>query len=93
MAALQTFDHALSDAAVVYAARNQHMHFNEEQLREPSLNVFELLATEHEYKSTVPFRDSPFDLENPGLVSFAANVTALLGWRDYERYVEDMRVL
>ena len=78
---------------VVYAARNQHTHFNEGALREPNATVFELLSTSHEYSNSLPFRDAAFDLRNPSIVSFAANVTALLGWRDYETYLADINAM
>jgi hypothetical protein len=78
---------------VVYAARNQHTHFNEQTLREPSKTVFERLATAHEHAEKLPFRDSMFDLGNTGIVSFAANVTGLIGWRDYETYLADLHAM
>ena len=76
---------------VVYAARNQHTHFNDGSLHEPSATVFERLTTAHEHAATSPFRDQAFDLNNPGIISYAANVTALLGWRDYHTYCADLR--
>ncbi|MBE2244193.1 MAG: hypothetical protein IAE86_15665 [Burkholderiaceae bacterium] len=76
---------------IVYAARNQHTHFNDELLREPSRSVFKRLATAHGYGKGDTFLDPAFDLSNPLLVSFASNVTALVGWRSYERYIDDMQ--
>jgi hypothetical protein len=76
---------------VVYAARNQHTHFNDESLREPSRSVFNRLATAHGYSKGETFLDPAFDLSNPRLISFASNVTALVGWRSYERYIDDMQ--
>lgn len=76
---------------VVYAARNQHTHFNDEALREPSRSVFNRLATAHGYSKGETFLDPAFDLSNPRLVSFASNVTALVGWHSYERYIDDMQ--
>lgn len=78
---------------VVYAARNQHTHFEDADLREPNLSVFECLATNHGIQSSQPFRDSAFDLQNTGLVSFASNCSALIGWRSYEAYEKDIRTL
>lgn len=78
---------------VVYAARNQHTHFNENALREPSASVFHLLATAHGYGKGQLIVDPAFDLNNEGLVSFASNVTSLIGWRSYEKYSEDMRAM
>ena len=77
---------------VVYAARNQHTHFNEPPLREPSTSVFERLTSGPEFGTSLAFRDPAFDLRNPAILSFAANVTALLGWRNYEQYIGDIRL-
>lgn len=78
---------------VVYAARNQHAHFNEEALREPNVEIFERLATLHEYSGSLSFRDPAFDLQSTRIDSFAANVTALIGWRDYETYIGDINAM
>lgn len=78
---------------VVYAARNQHTHFDEEALREPSASVFHLLATAHGYGGGQQIIDPAFDLNNQSLLSFASNVTSLIGWRSYEQYATDMRTM
>jgi hypothetical protein len=78
---------------VIYAARNQHTHFNDGELREPSRLVFRLLATGHGYGSGQEIVDPAFDLRNERVLSFASNVTSLIGWRSYENYVVDMRAL
>jgi len=76
---------------IVYAARNQHTHFNEDTLREPSASVFHLLATAYGYGGRQQIIDPAFDLANQRLVSFASNITSLIGWRTYEKYAADMR--
>jgi hypothetical protein len=78
---------------VIYAARNQHVHFDDRPLREPSAVVFERLATAHGYPSSESFRDPAFDLSNSSLTSFASNITGLVKWRTYDQYVNDMRAL
>lgn len=78
---------------IVFAARNQHTHFNDEALREPNLSVFHRLATSHGYGGTDVFSDPAFDLSNRSLVSYASNVTSLIGWRSFEGYDEDMRAM
>lgn len=85
--------HGVPLGLVIYAARNQHTHFGDAKLNEPNLTVFERLATNHGIQSSQPFRHPAFDLQNPGLVSFASNCTALIGWRSYEAYEKDLRVL
>lgn len=74
---------------IVYAARNQHTHFNDPKLRMASASVFTNLAREHGYSSSA--LDPAFDLENPILTSYASNVTALIEWRSVEKYQDDMR--
>lgn len=74
---------------IVYAARNQHTHFNDRELRAASAGIFHNLAAVRGLDS--PARDPAFDLENPALTSYAANITALIGWRDAEQYRKDMR--
>ena len=74
---------------IVYAARNQHTHFNDPKLRNASASVFRNLAEAHGYSSSA--RDPAFDLENSRLTSYASNVTSLIGWRSVEKYQADMR--
>lgn len=73
---------------IVYAARNQHTHFNDPQLRKASASVFANLASEHGYSCSA--LDPAFDLNNPSLTSYACNVTALIEWRSFEKYQDDM---
>ena len=74
---------------VIYAARNQHTHFNDDGLREPSSSVFNLLATAHRFGPGIV--DPAFDLKNDRLLSYASNISSLLDWRSYEQYIADMR--
>jgi hypothetical protein len=74
---------------IVYAARNQHTHFNDPKLRNASASVFSNLAEAHGYSSSA--RDPAFDLKNSRLISYASNVTALIDWRSVEKYQDDMR--
>lgn len=76
---------------VIYAARNQHTHYEDDELREPGPAVFESLAVNHGYSSAE--RDPSFDLNNKAIDSFANNVTGLMGWRSYEAYLADMELL
>jgi len=80
---------------VIYAARNQHTHFNDQKLRQPSCEVFHRLSTNHGYgkESLETFRDPSFDLEIPNKTSFASNITRLIGWRSLTEYESDMKQL
>jgi hypothetical protein len=75
---------------VIYAARNQHTHFNDSELREPSASIFNLLATAHGLGGGEVVVDPAFDVKNPRLLSLASNVTALIEWRSYANYQADM---
>lgn len=78
---------------IILAGRNQHAHFGEEPLRDPNVTIFRRLATFHTRASEPEYRDPAFDLDNKALVSFAHNITALLGWRSFEAYEKDLRSL
>ncbi len=80
---------------VIYAARNQHTHFNEQHLNEQNREVFRRLSTNHGYgkDNLETFRDPSFDLEIPNITSFASNITRLIGWRSLTEYESDMKQL
>lgn len=78
---------------IIYAGRNQHMHFEDQTLRDPNVSVFDRLALNHEYPTDTPFRDPAFDLSTTIVVSMSNNITGLIGWRSYEAYMHDMHLL
>ncbi|HKU19277.1 MAG TPA: hypothetical protein VJP80_08550 [Candidatus Saccharimonadales bacterium] len=78
---------------IIYAGRNQHMHFRKADLRNPSMSVLNLLASNFADQTGSPVQDPAFDQKSPGLVSLAHNITALIGWRSYDAYTKDMRNL
>ncbi len=80
---------------VIYAARNQHTHFEDQDLREPNAAVFLRLAANHDYVmgNTASVIDPAFYLSTKSINSFASNVTSLIGWRSVETYESDMRQL
>jgi hypothetical protein len=78
---------------IVFAGRNQHTHYNEAKLHPVNVAVFREISLFETTSTGHELRDPAFDLRNPKLVSFAANVTALLGWRSYDQYIADMRAL
>jgi len=80
---------------IVYAGRNQHTHFEDQNLREPNVEVFRRLAMNHGFgnadeKSVV---DPAFHLDTESITSFAHNITALIAWRSLDAYETDMREL
>lgn len=76
---------------VVYAARNQHTHFKDKKLHEPSNAVFNRLAARRSCDPEMAYRDPAFDLANDRLVSYASNIMNLIGWNTYESYEQDIR--
>ena len=76
---------------IIYAGRNQHTHFKDKKLHEPSNTVFERIAARNSSGSEMANRDPAFDLANDRLDSFASNVVALIGWSAYEDYNQDIR--
>src|SRR3990167_6929857 len=80
---------------IVYAGRNQHTHFEDQNLREPNVEVFRRLAMYHglgkaDKQSVV---DPAFHLDTESITSFAHNITALIEWRSLDAYESDMRQL
>lgn len=75
---------------IIYAGRNQHVHFGEGKLNKLNTTVFARLAVHHGSNNDPTIRDPAFDLSNRRLVSFAHNVTALIEWRSYEAYERDL---
>lgn len=78
---------------VIYAARNQHTHFEDSKLREPNSEVFRRLAENHGLKSEEPFVDPDFDLVNKRLITYASNCINIMSWRNYSYYEADIRAL
>jgi hypothetical protein len=87
---------------IIYAGRNQQVHFDDKELRQPSQTVFRVLAQNYGDSSmkvvstnvdTSAKRPDPaFDLntDKQKLYSYARNIIYILGWRDYEAYEKDM---
>ena len=78
---------------IIYAGRNQHAHFKDKKLHEPSNTVFERLAARNSSGSEMANRDPAFDLTNDRLISYASNITSLIGWDTYGAYNQDIRKL
>jgi hypothetical protein len=74
----------------IYAGRNQFNHMDDDELREPNVTIFNLLAQNYAGTTEQFSKDPAFDLKNGILTNFASNITGLLKWRDYESYYSDM---
>jgi len=75
---------------IVYAARNQYNHWDDPNPRKITQMVFDALALQHGYG---PVRDPSFDLSNSILKIYSHNVLALLEWKSYESYLNDINTL
>ncbi len=77
---------------IIYAGRNQYNHFDtQDGLKNiVNINVFNALATNHEYGD---FLDPPFDLDNESIISYSSNIRSILEWNNYSKYITDMKNL
>jgi len=75
---------------VIYAGRNQFNHMDDEQLKEPNITIFNILAHNYADPTNQFSKDPAFDLKNDTLINFAANIVGLLEWKEYESYSSDM---
>jgi hypothetical protein len=80
---------------IIYAGRNQYNHMDLDASAFNKLNkaIFNHLAENYDDDTKEFFKDLAFDLENRLLINFSSNITALLGWRNYESYYSDMKSL
>lgn len=75
---------------IIWASRNQALHFEEGKFNQHTYEVFEKLATNHGLRRVR--RDISFDLHNPlwKKKSLALSILSLLGWSTYKQYKNDM---
>lgn len=77
---------------VILAGRNQYNHIEAGSDLDPlNKNVFEALATTHDYGQDI--LNPAFDLDNEGLVSYSSNIRGVIGWNSYESYISDINDL
>jgi hypothetical protein len=76
---------------IIYAARNQYNHWDEELPHEITTNVFRVLSRSFQENM---FADLAFSLSNPSITVYANEVLLVaLGWTTYEKYVSEMEAL
>ena len=79
---------------IIYAARNQYNHWDEEHLRDPVNEwVFNILSTKHGIKDAEEIKEPAFDLNNKMIQIYSSNVVFVLGWDSYDAYLADMKSL
>lgn len=75
---------------IIFAGRNQSMHYDEKDLKEPSKTVFSRLANWYSPKFKKWFTNSYYDLNNENIIHYADNILFKLGWSEYIFYEKDM---
>ncbi len=73
---------------IIYAARNQSNHMDEKLYNKAVSTVFDRIAT---YGTGGRYKNPAFDLNNAVLENYSNNMVSLLGWKNYDRYLEDMK--
>ena len=73
---------------IIYAARIQYNHMDEELNNPVAQAVFEKIAT---YETKGGCKDPAFDLANPVLKNYSQNIVSLLGWKNYKTYLREMK--
>lgn len=73
---------------IIYAARNQYNHMDEMLNNKVAQAVFDRIAT---HGTGGRYKDPAFDLHNAVLENYSNNMVSLLGWKNYNTYLEDMK--
>jgi hypothetical protein len=75
---------------IIYAGRNQAIHFDDEKLHPINKKVFHKLANWYSPSFQKWFVNDAYELENPNILNYAEIITYKLGWTKYETYESDM---
>ncbi|QQS36143.1 MAG: hypothetical protein IPM56_18200 [Ignavibacteriales bacterium] len=75
---------------IIYAGRNQAMHFDDKILNEPSKTVFNKLANWYSPTFKKWFVNDHYDLDNDLIIHYAGNILYKLEWSQYIDYEQDM---
>ncbi|HSW56000.1 MAG TPA: hypothetical protein VLH59_13005 [Ignavibacteriaceae bacterium] len=75
---------------IIYAGRNQAMHFDDKDINELNKSVFYKLANWYSPTFKKWFVDSYYDLNNDQIIHYAGNILYKLGWSAYIFYEQDM---
>lgn len=77
---------------IVYAGRNQASHYDD-NLRQPSREIFDRMALNHGVSGFSGQKSPDFDLGRHAGENMASSIVALLGWRNYDDYLQDMKIM
>ncbi len=78
---------------IVFAGRNQAMHYDDDNLKEPSKTVFNKLANWYSPTFKKWFVSPYFDLNDKNLIHYAENILYKLEWLNYNMYEKDLMQL
>lgn len=83
--------HGIPTGLIVYAARNQFSHWDDEQPHEVTNNVFAALSAAFHHNM---ISDLAFELSNPTINVYTTEVLLVaLGWKSYDTYLAEMKSL
>ncbi len=81
--------HGVPVGLIIYAARNQYNHWDDEKLDDVPQNVFRALSAA--FSDNMWF-DLAFELGNPTITVYASEVLLVaLGWTTYDKYLAGMK--
>jgi hypothetical protein len=75
---------------IIYAGRNQAIHFYDQKFNSVTNRVFENLANYYSPLFNKRYKDDKFDLNNPHMENYAENIIYTLSWFTYEKFEQDM---
>ncbi|MCX6174227.1 MAG: hypothetical protein NTZ27_05700 [Ignavibacteriales bacterium] len=78
---------------IVFAGRNQAMHFEDEKFKEPTATVFNRLCNYYSDRFKKWYKNSYYDLENIYNDHFAENILYKLEWMNYDLYEKEIRTM
>jgi hypothetical protein len=82
--------HGIPVGLIIYAARHQYNHWDEEPKNDVTRNVFRALTAA--FCDSV-WSDLAFELSNPSMSVYAGEVLLVgLGWTTYDKYLVEMKI-
>jgi hypothetical protein len=83
--------HGIPTGLIIYGARNQYNHWDEEHLHPRTRDIFNALSLAF---VDDPLSDLAFDFSNPTIPIYASEILfTALGWNSYEKYLGGMTEL
>jgi len=76
---------------IVFAGRNQAMHYEDKKFNEPTPTVFYRLCNYYSERFQKWYKNSYFDLDGSNHGHFAENILNKLEWMNYSLYEQEIR--